>query len=785
MCSITNFKISVRDLIEFVLRFGDLVSSFSGGNRNIEAIKIHQKIQKNSGDNYNSEVSISHTIVKDNISLEINGRIDGVIIEEKNTIIDEIKTTTNDLNNITENYNSLHWAQVKCYAYFYCMEKKLNTINTRLTYYQMDTGEIKYLFKTHNIEELKEFFMCIIDKYIYWVKLQKNWIEIRNFSIKKMSFPYREYRLGQRKLAVSVYTSIKENRNIFIKAPTGIGKTISTIFPSCKALGEGLISKIFYATAKNTTGEEVKKAFVLLKDKGFELKVVWITAKDKICFKEETNCNPDLCDYAKGHFDRVNNAIDDILNRNIITREVVEKYSRKYRVCPFELSLDLTNWCDCIVCDYNYIFDPKVYLRRFFSEEGGDYCLLVDEAHNLVDRARDMYSAELYKKDILSLKNKCKNIASLLYKNLNKINSYFIKERKKFEQIDSEIQVEKSPPKGIIPLLNDFIYQAEKFLIANDQCTIKEDILNMYFNFNSFIRAYEIYNDKYLTYSQKIKDDVLLKIFCIDTSEVIGNCMKKVKAVVFFSATLTPMNYFISLLGGDKDSYKISLPSPFKRENLCLLLNNKISTKYIDRQYSYKAIISMIVRCVRLKKGNYFVFFPSYVYMKNVFDMFCEENSHINVVCQRSNMTEDEKDNFLKLFSEKNNETLIGFVVMGGVFSEGIDLAGEKLSGAIIIGVGLPKISLERNLIKEYFNKDKRAGFLYAYVYPGINKVLQSAGRVIRTDSDKGIITLVDKRYSEDSYKQLLPEEWTNNIINISDFPKKLDNVIKQFWNEK
>ncbi|AJA48228.1 ATP-dependent DNA helicase [Clostridium pasteurianum DSM 525 = ATCC 6013] len=781
MSSITNIKVSVRDLIEFVLRSGDLIFTFSGGSRNIDAIKIHQKIQNSSGDNYNSEVSISYIILKDNISLEINGRIDGVIIGEKNIIIDEIKTTTNDLDNINEDYNDMHWAQVKCYAYFYCVNKNLNTIDTRLTYYQMDSGAIKYLLKSYSIEELEKFFMGIIDKYIYWAKLQKNWIEVRDSSIKRILFPYGEYRLGQRKLAVAVYTSIKENKKIFIKAPTGIGKTMSTIFPACKALGEGIISKIFYATSKNITGKEVEKAFTLLNKKGLEFKVVWITAKDKICFNEERNCNPDLCDYAKGHFDRVNNALKDILNENIITREVIEKYSSKYRVCPFELSLDLTDWCDCVVCDYNYIFDPKVYLRRFFSEEGGDYCLLVDEAHNLVDRARDMYSAELYKKDILSLKNKCKGISSLLYKSLNKINSYFIQEREKCEKNNLEIEVEKTSPKEIIPLLKSFIYQVEKFLAANEKSVIKEDILEIYFTFNSFIRAYEIYNDKYVTYRQKLKDEVLLKIFCIDTSEVIGNCIKKAKAVVFFSATLTPMNYFIYLLGGDKDSYRINLPSPFKRENLCLLLDDSVSTKYINRKYSYKNIISIIYRCITERKGNYFVFFPSYVYMKSVFDIFCERYSKINVICQKNSMNEDEKNSFLRLFSEKNEETLIGFAVMGGVFSEGIDLAGEKLIGAIIVGVGLPKISLERNLIKEYFNENKRNGFLYSYVYPGINKVLQSAGRVIRTESDKGIIVLIDERYSENTYKKLLPAEWAS-IININNITKNLNNVIREFW---
>jgi DNA excision repair protein ERCC-2 len=787
MDNLSKIKVSVRDLIEFVLRQGDLVSSFAGSSRNTDAIKAHQKIQKSSGDNYNKEVTISHTVIKDNISLEINGRIDGVITEKQGVIIDEIKTTTNELDNITEDYNILHWAQVKCYAYFYSLENNLKVIDARLTYYQMNTKKIKYFVKTYSLIELEKFFNYIIEKYIYWAKLQQRWEKLRNLSIKDLSFPYEEYRMGQRKLLVAVYISIKENKNFFVKAPTGIGKTISTIFPAVKALGEGIISKIFYATAKTTTGNEAKKAVILLDKKKLKFKTVWITAKEKICFKEETNCDPEICEYARGHFDRINNAIASILNENIITREVIESYAKKYNVCPFEFSLDLSNWCDCVVCDYNYIFDPKVYLRRFFSEDRGNYCVLVDEAHNLIDRARDMYSAELNKKDILNLKNKCKEISSVLYKNLNKINKFFIKERKKCEENKDGIYLQKDPPKDIMPLLKNYIYEAEKFLVENNECNVKEEILDVYFKINSFIRIYESYSDKYVTYSEKVKDDILIKMFCVDTSEVMRACLKKVKSTILFSATLTPMNYFINLLGGDDDSYKISLPSPFKRENLCLLLNDSISTKYKYRQFTYKKVVSTIKNCISQKSGNYFVFFPSYEYMKSIFYIFNdenEENEKINIVCQKNTMTEEEKNDFIKKFSENVNETLIGFVVMGGVFSEGIDLIGKKLIGAIIVGVGIPRICLERNIIKEYFVKSKVDGFLYSYVYPGINKVLQSAGRVIRTDKDRGIVVLIDERYSQSEYKKLLPNEWSN-IKKMNNSTNESSRIIFNFWNEK
>lgn len=784
MDNLRKIRVSVRDLIEFVLRSGDLISSFAGSNRNTDAIKAHQKIQKNSGDNYNREVTISHTVIRDNICVEISGRIDGIIVKDKGIVIDEIKTTTNSLDNITEDYNLMHWAQVKCYAYFYCIQNDVEAIDTRLTYYQMDTEELKYLVKNYSIVELEEFFNYVIGKYIYWAKLQLHWKEIRDSSIKNLNFPYEEYRTGQRKLAVAVYISIKENKNLFAKAPTGIGKTISTIFPAVKAVGEGIISKIFYVTAKTTTGKEAKKAFLLLNKKNLKFKTVWITAKDKICFKEESNCDPEVCEYAKGHFDRINDAIASILNESLITREVIEIHAKKHRICPFEFSLDLTNWCDCVVCDYNYVFDPKVYLRRFFSEDKGDYCLLVDEAHNLVDRAREMYSAELYKKDILNLKHKCKNLSSGLYKTLNKLNTLLVKERKKCEENSDGFYLEKNSPRDMMPLLRNFIYEAEKFLVENDKCDVKEEILDVYFKISSFLRVYETYSDKYITYVEKVEDDVLIKMFCVDTSEVMKACLKKVKSTIFFSATLTPMNYFINLLGGDEGTYKISLSSPFKKENLCLILNDSVSTKFRHRQFTYKKVVSTIKKCISQKSGNYFVFFPSYDYMRNIFNIFNEENRKFKIVCQENIMTEEEKNDFIKLFSENVNETLIGFVVMGGVFSEGIDLAGEKLIGSIIVGVGIPKICLERNIIKEYFEGNKADGFLYSYVYPGINKVLQSAGRVIRTDKDRGLIVLIDERYSQNQYKKLLPKEWSH-IKKINKSIDEVDGFISKFWNKK
>ncbi len=774
-----TIKISVRDLIELVLRGGDLVSSFAGSSRNVDAIKAHQKLQKNSGDEYKSEVTIAHTFVRENMKIEVKGRIDGVITNGADIIIDEIKTTTNSLDNIQEDYNLLHWAQVNCYAYFYCLEKKINRIFTRLSYYQMDSGEIKYFTKELEIGKLEQFFNEIINKFIYLAKVQSEFRNIRDLSIDKLNFPYDSFRAGQREFSISVYRTIMESKILFAKAPTGIGKTMAAIFPSIKALRKGLASKIFYTTAKTTTANEAKKALEILQSRGLNLKTAFITAKDKICFQDQTNCDPEVCKYAKGHYNRINDAILDILNNELMTKEVIEEYAKKHTVCPFEFSLDLTNWCDCVVCDYNYVFDPRVYLRRFFMDDGGDFVLLVDEAHNLLNRSREMYSAELCKKEILNLKNSTKGKLKSIHKALSSTNSVMVKMKKQCEDSPNKVIIEKNPPKEILAPLKKFIQEVEKYFATGEESEMNENILDLYFKVNAFTRTFEYFDEKYITYLEKDYEDIKVKIFCVDPSTRLHECFKKVKATVLFSATLTPMDYFMRLLGGEEDSYRINFKSPFSRENLCLLLDDTISTRYHERKYSYEKIGDIIKKSISEKIGNYIAFFPSYDYMEKVLGLFNCDNA--NVISQQRNMNDEEKGEFIKNFSEDNSETLIGFAVIGGAFSEGLDLPGEKLSGVIIIGVGLPRICLENNIIKEHFGENNEDGFLYAYVYPGINKVLQASGRVIRTENDRGFVLLIDSRFSNKVYIQLRPEEWkTLKRINIPQ--KNLSTTIAEFW---
>ncbi|NLZ48293.1 MAG: ATP-dependent DNA helicase [Clostridiales bacterium] len=788
-----SVKISVRNLVEFTLRSGDLDTRFTTSSRAVEGTRLHQKLQKlnkkkfaEMNMEYMSEVFLSYSFEREGISYIIEGRADGIIVPLENSLykkitIDEIKTTSQPLEKIHEDYNELHWAQAKCYGYIYGLQQHLVDIDIQLTYCDVENEDVKVFVKNFSMDELESYFLNIIDKYHKWACLLEQWIDDRNLSIKSLVFPFASYRKGQRELAVSVYKTIREGRSIFVQAPTGIGKTISTIFPAVKAMGEGYVSKIFYLTAKTITRQVAEEAINKMRESNLSFKAITLTAKDKICFNKGSACNPEKCSYASGHFDRVNDAIEDILiNENQLTRDKIEAYARKYSICPFEFSLDLTLWADCVICDYNYVFDPRVSLKRFF-ETRGDYAFLIDEAHNLVDRSREMYSAQLNKATFLKLKKLMKNIENSISKSLGKINDYFLTRKKVLE--GKKFSKEKALPEDLYPLLKKFVKLSEDWLANNEGCEGHEDLLQLYFDVLSFLRVWELYSDDYITYVEDTGVDLIIKLFCLHPGKLLRQNINKGRAAVFFSATLTPMSYFKDILGGKEEDYFMRLPSPFPRERQCLLIADRVSTRYKDRDRSIGIITRYIYGLISAKKGNYMIFFPSYKYMLDVYNYFVEKYSEFKILLQQGDMNEDERDEFLKSFVEEPQETLIAFVVLGGIFSEGIDLKGDRLIGAAIVGVALPQLCLERDIIKDYFDELGQKGYDYAYTYPGMNKVMQAAGRVIRSLEDKGVVLLLDDRFSSYQYRPLFPENWQHARIVAS--PSELSNIVKHFWSEK
>lgn len=776
-------KISVLKLVGITCASGDLTAGlFSPPDRTVRAIRAHQKIQKSYGEEYEAEVSVSMEVAEENVSeepliLQVSGRIDGVL-KSVPPVVEEIKTVITELASINESDNPMHWAQARCYAFIYASQNNHDQITLRLTYVQLDTLEGRSFEQTETIDELRSFFYAAVNRYCLLARMSEEFRKKRNGSIAELSFPFGAFRPGQRNFAAAVYRAVKAKGHVLAQAPTGTGKTMATLFPSIKALGENAAEKIFYLTAKGVTASLAERAIEHMRTQGLKLKSVTITAKEKICFLPKASCNPEECRYCKGYYDRLGPALMQALSLERMDRQEIEHIAQDHTLCPFELCLDISLWSDCIICDYNYAFDPSVYLRRFFDDEDeGNYVFLIDEAHNLVDRAREMFSAECGDYMYSALKKKMGKGMPEVKRSLTKI----IKILKEIEESMGEksFATEVDPPPSLLLHLHAFLKLAQKRLGQNDPHPAREQLLEVYFETLSFMRIQENYDERYTTTLTRDKNGFTIKQFCIDPSFLLGKALKRTKAAVFFSATLSPLDYFRDVFGARQDAKLIRIGSPFPEENLRVLVGNTVSTVYKERTVTAPVVASMIAELIYHQKGNYLAFFPSYEYLNQVKDHFASLAHDAEVIIQGRNMTEEDRAEFLGRFDSDNCNTLLGFAVMGGVFGEGIDLVGDKLVGAVIVGVGLPQICDERELIKDYYQKTRGTGFDFAYTFPGMNKVLQAAGRVIRTETDRGVLLLIDQRFTRYPYRSLLPQEWGLRFISSSEAIKQ---ALGGFW---
>jgi DNA excision repair protein ERCC-2 len=754
-------KIPVRSLAEYVHKSGSIVSGFRTTSSFTEGSRIHREVQKTYSEHDQSEVYLKTEIEYEGLNFIIEGRCDGLLVYGERTTIDEIKSTSLNLDLIEEVTNLAHWAQAECYGYMYMKEQNLDIINIQLTYVQKTSGDIKRFIRTRTYDELKQAMMNMVSVYAPYARFRLEHVLRRNQSIKELEFPFDHYRKGQRKLAGSVYKTIQEGKTIFASAPTGIGKTISTIFPSVKAIGEGHLQKLFYLTAKNTTRQTAEEAFSQLFTGGLHIKVVTITAKDKICFTGQGMCNKEHCEFADGYYDRINEAVLDILeHENSLDRLCIEKYAMKHKVCPFEFSLDLAYAADTIICDYNYIFDPKVSLKRLFDDHKKETVLLVDEAHNLVDRGRDMFSSTLEKAPFLKLKREYKGRNEGIHGITRQLNDFFIQIRKQAEQTKT-IEF-KEPLAEFNQLLVEFINVAEKELVQGNSGD-SELLLDTYYAAQDWQRISKLFDERFILYAEVQRNEVKLKQFCLDPSYLIKQAGKSFKSRVYFSATLSPIGYYMDMLGGDENDYVLRIPSPFSSEQSRVMIQ-PLSTRFKDREDSIQPIVKSLFNTVHEKPGNYLIFFPSYLYLNSVLEEWNLGNHGIATIVQGSGMADAEREAFLESFKPENG-ALVGFAVLGGIFSEGVDLKGDRLNGVIVVGVGLPQIGFERDLIKQHFSSTGKNGYDYAYVYPGMNKVLQAGGRLIRSENDTGMILLIDDRYLQQKYQSLLPDVWKRYTI--------------------
>ncbi|MGA2864928.1 MAG: ATP-dependent DNA helicase [Verrucomicrobiota bacterium] len=854
--------VQVRALVEFALRRGDLGGErdFVGPSRALAGIRGHQRVQRARPAGYQKEVRLAHDLETEEFVLRVQGRIDGLLATAEEVLLEEIKTVQGRWNGAPD---PLHWAQARCYGFMYASAHGLEKLTLQLTYLDLETGAATEFRNPFTRGELAAFFAEATAIYLDWVRARRHWCRQRDQSIQTLPFPFPRYRPGQRKLAVAAYRVLARGGRLFLEAPTGIGKTISVLFPAVKALGQGKLERIFYLTARTVGRAVAEKAFSDLRQAGARLRTLTLTAKEKLCLQAGQPCDPATCPLARGYYDRHKPAMRAALARDAITRPVLETVSREHQVCPFELSLDLSAWVDAVICDYNYVFDPKVYLRRHFGEEPGDYAFLVDEAHNLVDRAREMFSADLGAQEIREVRRaiqarlpRCARALGRLSSALRKLGGPAAPASQRAEDDEPNLDLGLFPsgavaagaarawehsgagappapavvgqasrlpagrlapeagtggaearipapdpsgpggkdaaslarwqpaaasrelPAGLLPLLETALKEAETWLAQNQPAEFRQPLLELYFRLHSFQRTAGLYDQHYMTLGEP-GANARVRLFCLDPSCLLRQALARGKAALFFSATLTPLAYYRELLGGEPGDPVLQLASPFPPENLAVLVQDRIRTQFKVRAQTLSDVARAIGAVTAQRRGNYLAYFPSYQYLGAVQAQFRALHPAVRLLAQRPGMSEAEREAFLAAFAAEHGETLVGFAVLGGVFGEGIDLVGERLIGALIVGVGLPQLCLERDLIRDYFQEKTGTGFDYAYTYPGMNRVLQAIGRVIRAETERGVVLLIDTRFAEPRYRRLFPNWWRPARVRSTG---QIGETVQRFW---
>lgn len=780
-------RIGIRQLVEFVLRSGDLNQRQGSQNTALDGARIHRRLQKQRDDAYQKEVYLKQPVTMNGHDYVIDGRADGIEQTTTGYLIEEIKTSDVPFDQLSANTLQLYWGQVQVYGYILAQQQDLAQVTLKLTYFQRTTKVETPTQKSFTREQLTAFFTDLIQQYEEWLVLRDQWRAERNRTVKQTDFPFPAYRQGQRELAVAVYKTILLHKRLFVEAPTGTGKTISTLFPAIKALGEDQIQRVFYLTAKQSTRQVAEQAVALLSQQGLRLKSITLTAKDKLTFAEEVDVPPEQNPYMIGYYDRIKPALKDMLSHEYqLTRPVIERYARRHQVDPFEFSLDASLFADVIICDYNYLFDPQVYLQRFFSQADPDNFFLVDEAHNLVSRSRAMYSAEIGTQTFQplshALKGESSAAISALKTPLNKVKRALTKMSKPLREQQVAELTNQAPLTTLNQALADWVLKVHDWLGENPDDPQTELVLDAYFSSLSYLKISELYDATYQTlvrYQAKTHQTQVSQL-CLDPSAFLDRALALGSGAVLFSATLSPLTYYQQVLGSSSDSLPFQLATPFSQQHQALLVTTYIQTTYRQRQRNLTKIVASLGALVQGKPGNYLVFLPSYQYLETVAAAFQQAYPNIETVSQASQMTEEQRQAFLARFKPQTAHTLVGFCVLGGIFAEGIDLKGQRLIGVAIVGVGLPGLSTERNLVRDYFDGQQGTGFQYAYQLPGMNHVLQAAGRLIRGSQDVGVILLLDQRFASSRYTKLFPAHWQRFQRSAS--VQQLTQQIQHFW---
>ena len=771
-------KVSVRELVAFVHNEESIDNRKQSNHTALEGSKIHRKLQQSMDENYQSEVSLKTVYQGKQFDIQLEGRCDGIWQKENQIIIDEIKTGEHTFEQLEDVTLQLFMAQAKIYAYIYALQEKLEEVVVMVRYFCTQDEKIDEYQNQYSFDELNNYYQETMKEYEKWLIFLDKYRQNRQKKLQALQFPYNNYRKGQRELSIAVYRTLSQEKCLFMEAPTGTGKTLSTLFPALKAMGEYNQGRIFYLTAKTITRQVALDTMKLFEEQQSEIKTIEISAKEKICFMNECKCNPDYCPFAKNYYQKQKLAIWDLLNNgHFYSREQISEVAKKYECCPFELSLDLSLYSDVIVCDYNYLFDPQVYLKRFFELEETDSYFLVDEGHNLISRAREMYSKALSLQLIKDFKKLLPKHHRKHHKILQQFIEYCEESRKLLK--DQDYLFQKELPDKLIDLGYRWSEYFRDFLLE-----LKDEIptwlQNLYFDLMSFLKISEYYDDHFTFLVELVNHELQFKIFCLDPAHFIKQKLDFGKGSVLFSATLSPVQYYQNLLVGHTDDLTFRQSSPFNQNQFQVLVADYLPMTYKYRSQVVDSLCELIKKATDIKAGNYFCFFPSFSYMEEVYQRYIQLYPEAEVLIQSRELKDVEKEAFLANFQAQNEQVVLGFCVLGGVFSEGIDLKKNRLIGSIIVSVGLPQISKEQEELKRYFDEKNQQGFYYIYQLPGFNKMMQAAGRVIRTEEDRGVILLIDQRFSRKDHMQLYPSHWSKGVV-VHDLSSML-NQLKQFW---
>ena len=882
-------RISVRSLVEFLLRSGSLSTQTGPSSEAamLEGARIHRALQKKAGDGYRAEVPLRLDVPAGGAVLRLEGRADGIFFmkdqeeEAEDTsagglwTIDEIKTVFRGLGSMEEP-EKVHLAQARCYAWMYARQEGLDRMKIRMTYCSQVTKDVRYFYEEMSFAELEEWFTELIDAYEPWVRLRLDFEEAKDRTVREMVFPF-PYREGQYELAAGVYRTIVHEKKLFLQAPTGTGKTMAVLFPALKALGAGKAERIFYLTAKGVTGAVAQEALSLLHSKGLSVRSLTLISRERACPCGQVDCRPEVCARADGHFDRINTALQDLLRGAAegapMTARAVAECAGRHNVCPYSLSLDAAEFADVIICDYNYVFHPQARLERFFEGRNRSI-LLIDEAHNLVERGRDLYSAQISYRQVRQFRKSVKSVWPRLWKKMKGLVHVLRVLEQDAASEDRKIRVlrdwmpEQAEAEGAaVPVRRtELCYAAEEVrdqiqwileqenrsaaLYGSPQQPDHEprlpvssvktgpeegtagtagnggtaadqaggaagipELLEFYFDLSHFSEMLRELDEHYIVYTERGgPGGFSLHLYCADPSGRLRSCMEGLTSAIFFSATFLPIQYYKGLLGGSPEDFEMYARSSFSPANRKVVIVRDVTSRYRDRnEENYARIARSIGKVVSCRPGNYMVYFPSYAFLENVLDAFCricrvtllsedhvqpgrepaaetkgretsEDSEEMIVLAQKREMTDAERAAFLQAFEDTGaDRRLIGFCVLGGMFGEGIDLRSDRLIGSLIVGTGLPPVEPQRELLQEYFSGQGRNGYDFAYRFPGMNKVLQAAGRVIRTAEDVGIVVLMDSRFSENSNRELFPLEWGQPEAAASEAAAER---IRRFWEE-